>query len=135
MQDIFWKAYKVNIYMRNMDVDICGYNLWTGGAENVSWSWLSILRGWESLAMVFLGQFEYISVYKYLCYLCIWIHTCVTMAITVGTTRNWLFWAGAYLTNHRKTIIKQRGCFEQVFSFSNNHNSQHTVTLLYLYFF
>ena len=27
------------------------------GAENVSWPWLSLLRGWGSLAMTFTGKF------------------------------------------------------------------------------
>ena len=27
------------------------------GAKNVSWPWLSLLRGWGSLAMTFTGKF------------------------------------------------------------------------------
>ena len=33
------------------------------GAENVSWPWLSPLRGWHSLTMTSTGKFVYLSHY------------------------------------------------------------------------
>ena len=37
------------------------------GAKNVSWLWLSPLRGWSSLTMTFSGKFIYIYIYIYIC--------------------------------------------------------------------
>ena len=36
------------------------------GAKNVSWLWLSPLRGWGSLTMTFTGKFVYIKIYIYI---------------------------------------------------------------------
>ena len=35
------------------------------GAKNVSWPWLSLLRGWGSLTMAFTGKFVYIYILAY----------------------------------------------------------------------
>ena len=35
----------------------------TEDTKNVSWPWLSLLRGWGSLAMAFTGKFVYIAYY------------------------------------------------------------------------
>ena len=32
------------------------------GAKNVSWPWLSLLRGWCSVTMTFTGKFVYIYI-------------------------------------------------------------------------
>ena len=40
----------------------------TEGAKNVSWSWLSLLRGWCSLTMEFTGRFVYIKLTISSCY-------------------------------------------------------------------
>ena len=34
------------------------------GAKNVSWPWLSLLRGWCSVTMTFTGKFVYIYIYR-----------------------------------------------------------------------
>ena len=39
------------------------YCLSAEGAKNVSWPWLSPLRGWGGLTMVFTGKFVYIYIY------------------------------------------------------------------------
>ena len=39
-----------------------------GGAKNVSWHWLSPLRGWGSLAMSLTGKFVCVCVYIYIYY-------------------------------------------------------------------
>ena len=36
------------------------------GAKNVSWPWLSPLRGWGSLTMTFTSKFVYIYIYIYI---------------------------------------------------------------------
>ena len=36
------------------------------GAKNVSWPWLSPLRGWVSLTMTSTGKFTYIYIYIYI---------------------------------------------------------------------
>ena len=36
------------------------------GAKNVSWPWLSLLRGWGSLTMTSTGKFVYIYIYMYI---------------------------------------------------------------------
>ena len=33
------------------------------GAENISWPWLSLLRGWGSLTMTFTGKFVFVHIY------------------------------------------------------------------------
>ena len=40
------------------------------GAKNVSWPWLSPLRGWGSLTMAFTGKFVYIYIYIHLVDFC-----------------------------------------------------------------
>ena len=42
------------------------------GAKNVSWPWLSPLRGWGSLTMTSTGKFVYIYIYIYI--YCIYIY-------------------------------------------------------------
>ena len=37
------------------------------GAKNVSWPWLSPLRGSGSLTMAFTGKFVHIYIYIYIC--------------------------------------------------------------------
>ena len=32
------------------------------GEGAISWPWLSLLQGWDSLTMTFLGKFEYIYI-------------------------------------------------------------------------
>ena len=36
-------------------------NVVTSNKKNVSWPWLSPLRGWGSLTMAFTGKFEYMA--------------------------------------------------------------------------
>ena len=44
------------------------------GAKNVSWPWLSPLRGSGSLTMAFTGKFVHIYIYIYIyIYICIYI--------------------------------------------------------------
>ena len=48
----------------------CGFACQQRLLKNVSWPWLSSLRGWGSLAMAFTGKCIYIHTYIY-------IHVCV----------------------------------------------------------
>ena len=38
------------------ELRVCQYS---DGAKNVSWPWLSLLRGWSSVTMAFIGKFVY----------------------------------------------------------------------------
>ena len=53
------------------------------GAKNVSWPWLSPLRGWGSLTMAFVGKFAYIYIYIY-----IHIYTYIHIYIYIYTHTN-----------------------------------------------
>ena len=44
------------------------------GAKNVSWPWISPLRGWGSLTMAFTGKFVYIYIYIYIYIYVIYIY-------------------------------------------------------------
>ena len=52
------------------------------GAKNVSWPWLSPIRGWGSVAMTFTGKFVYIYTYTH-----IHIHTHTYIYETRNTHR------------------------------------------------
>ena len=44
------------------------------GAKNVSWPWLSPLRGWGSVAMAFTGKFVFVyNIYIYIYYINLFI--------------------------------------------------------------
>ena len=50
------------------------------GAKNVSWSWLSPLRGWGSLTMAFTGKFIYTI---YIIYIVIYIIIYIIHIVTI----------------------------------------------------
>ena len=52
--------------MNNIYIYIWYICLSAEGAKNVSWPWLSPLRGWGSLTMAFTGKFVYIYIYIYI---------------------------------------------------------------------
>ena len=44
---------------------LCSNCLSAEGVKNVSWPWLSPLRGWGSLTMSLTGKFVYVYIYKF----------------------------------------------------------------------
>ena len=61
------------------------------GAENVSWPWLSPLRGWGSLTMTSTGKFVYIYIYTYIyiVYIYIYIYIIYTEREKEREEREW----------------------------------------------